>query len=105
VRRLQFKAGRGSCYCLSGLGGIVTVVGGPRSVPLPRPTGALRCRAAVWTSTSVSGVLMPLLTVMFAFHTGGAVAHAPYSALLTRLLSVDSLIIWLPFGAASRIWP
>ncbi|MFZ1118597.1 MAG: hypothetical protein WB580_05625 [Candidatus Binataceae bacterium] len=45
-------------------------------------------------------VLMPLVTGVLAFpHLGGASLTRPCAALLTdHLLSVEFLMIWLPFG-------
>jgi nitrate reductase gamma subunit len=45
-------------------------------------------------------VLTPLVTGMLAFpHVGGASLMRPYAALLTaHLLSVEFLMVWLPFG-------
>jgi len=48
---------------------------------------------------------MPLVTGMFAFpHLGGASLAPPYAALLTaHLLSVEFLMIWLPFGRLAHL--
>ena len=50
-------------------------------------------------------VLMPLVTGMLAFpHLGGAALTRPYAALLTaHLLSVEFLMIWLPFGRLAHL--
>jgi len=50
-------------------------------------------------------VLMPLVTGMLAFpHLGGASLTRPYAALLTaHLLSVELLMIWLPFGRLAHL--
>jgi hypothetical protein len=49
--------------------------------------------------------MMPLLTGMLAFpHLGGASLTRPYAALLTaHLLSVEALMIWLPFGRLAHL--
>ena len=50
-------------------------------------------------------VLTPLVTGMLAFpHVGGASLMRPYAALLTaHLLSVEFLMIWLPFGRLAHL--
>ena len=62
-----------------------------------------RARADEYFTWTV--VMMPLVTGMLAFpHLGGAALTRPYAALLTaHLLSVEFLMIWLPFGRLAHL--
>lgn len=77
------------------------------AVVLHRPPDEARStwRARLDEYLSCLVVLMPLLTGMLAFpHLGGQSLTRPYAALLTaHLLSVEVLMIWLPFGRLAHL--
>jgi nitrate reductase gamma subunit len=85
--------------------GSVTVVA-MVAVLLHRPKDGARTSWRVADEYLTWAVVMaPLITGLLAFpHLGGASITPPYAALLTaHLLSVELLMIWLPFGRLAHL--